>query len=98
MQKISVLFTVPWASRTATKLRARGPGFEYRSGKRFSSCPNGPDWLWGTPTLLLLGIWPGREGDHTLQSSNEIKNEWSLHGVDSDKYTFTFYGTMTSWD
>jgi hypothetical protein len=59
--------------------------FAAGAGKKFSSLSPHPDWLWGSPNLLLdayqglsLGVkWLEHESDHSPPSSAEVKNAWS---------------------
>jgi hypothetical protein len=53
------------------------------SGRRFSSFPKRPDWLWTPASLLFSGYLdsfpgvrqPGRDVDHSPPPSAEVKNE-----------------------
>lgn len=49
------------------------------SGKNCTSPPF-PDWLKGPSSLIFNGyreIFFGRKADHSLQSSDQVKNVWS---------------------
>jgi hypothetical protein len=87
-----------WLSGIALGWGLDDRGFESRQGlgiflfttvSRQALEPTQPPIQW-VPRALSLGIkWPGREADHSLPSSAEIKNAWSytstlsvrLHGV-----------------
>jgi hypothetical protein len=72
----------------ATGYGLDGRGVEVRVPveERFFSSPRRPDRLWSPPSLLSSGYrelfpWglkrPGREADHSLPTSAEIKNMWN---------------------
>jgi hypothetical protein len=57
-------------------------------GRGFFFYPLRSDWLWGPPSLLSNGylgpfpggkVRPGRDADHSLPSSAEVKNEQELY-------------------
>jgi hypothetical protein len=71
-----------YLSRYTDGLRLDGRGSIPCKGKSWFSTPQSPDRLWGPPSLLYngyrgssLGVKrPGREADHSLPSSAEVKN------------------------
>jgi hypothetical protein len=84
-----------------------GSGFESQQGVGdFFSSPKYPDRPQSPPTHLFNGVGfyflesggPGRDVDHSLPSSTEVKNEWSytsvppmcLYDVHGDEATFYF--------
>jgi hypothetical protein len=61
-------------------------------GARIFSSPRRPDRLWGPPDFLYNGYGvnrPGREADHSLPTSAEIKNTWIY--IVSPPYAFMTY-------
>jgi hypothetical protein len=87
-----------------TSLRAGRSGIPIPAGARDFSYSNRPDLLWGPSSLLLDGCWGsfprakwlGRDVDHSLSSSAEVKHEWSytaalpvcLRVMDRDSFIF----------
>jgi hypothetical protein len=78
--------------------------FLYTTMPRMALGPIPPPVQWVPGALSLEVKWPGREADHSLLSSAEVKNEWSytstppirLRGMARSESTgitlpFTFY-------
>jgi hypothetical protein len=72
------------------------------SSYRFISVPGRPYQLWGSPRLMFngypayyLGVnRPGREVDHPLQSSVEVKNKWSCTSAPPRAYSLHGQGKL----
>ena len=63
--------------------RLGSPGFDSQLGQKTFFSPKLPDQLWGPPSLLFWGSlprvrWTGREANHSLPTSVEVKNEQTL--------------------
>jgi len=62
-----------------------GPGFQLRQRQDISVVPKMPRPALGpTPASCSMGTGvkrPGREVNHSLQSSAEVKNEWSCTSI-----------------
>jgi hypothetical protein len=66
--------------RPATVWTTDGSEFESLSSRIFSS-PHRPDRLWGPSSLLYNGaVSVGREADHSVQTSAEVKEVWTPAG------------------
>jgi hypothetical protein len=73
---------------TVTRLRAGLPRFDSRRGQELFVFVNAsrpalvathPSIQW-VPAANSMGVkWPGREADHSPQSSAKVKNEWSYY-------------------
>jgi hypothetical protein len=69
-------------AQSATEYVLKGRCSISGKGKRLFSIPQRPEWLWGPPSLQYNGTEvtlprvkrPGREADHSLPSSGEVKN------------------------
>jgi hypothetical protein len=68
---------------TGYGLDDRGAGLRVPVGSRILSSPHRPDRLWGSPTQGVPGTispevkLPGREADHSLPASAEVKQMWT---------------------
>jgi hypothetical protein len=67
-------------------------GFDSQQGKRFSSTPQHPDWLYGLPSLLSSeyqghffprGKAIMHEVNHSPPSTAEVKNVWNYTSTPS---------------
>jgi hypothetical protein len=83
ISSMTILAPNAWLSRYSDELRAGRPGFNSRQGQEiflFSTAPRpalGPtqppiQWV---PGAFSPGVkWQGREADHSLSSSADVKN------------------------
>jgi hypothetical protein len=82
-----------WGSGCGCGLDDREVGFRLTVGSRIFTSPCRPDRLWGPPNLLHNGYRgpgvkrPGREADHSHQTSAEVKKMWI--------YIWATYDTIT---